>query len=121
MSILGVHHIQLIAPPGSEPDARVFYVGLLGLEEIPKPRELRERGGVWFRTPTADIHIGVRSDDTPPGSYRHVAFRVKNITAIRHRLEQAKAKIEEAPAVEGWMRFFVYDPFGNKLELLEIQ
>ena len=30
-------HVQLAAPPGCEAEARAFYGGLLGLEEIEKP------------------------------------------------------------------------------------
>jgi catechol 2,3-dioxygenase-like lactoylglutathione lyase family enzyme len=120
MLITGVHHIQMIAPPGSEPDARAFYIGLLGLEEIPKPKSLQERGGVWFRTGGCDIHISVRENDTPPGTNRHVAFRVKNAEAMRQKLHKAGVKMDDATEVPGWKRFFAYDPFGNKLEFLEI-
>jgi catechol 2,3-dioxygenase-like lactoylglutathione lyase family enzyme len=59
-------HVQLAAPAGCEEQARAFYGGLLGLEEVRKPAPLRTRGGVWFavnaeqqlhkRTPAARIH-----------------------------------------------------------------
>lgn len=120
MEILGVHHIQMTAPKGCEPDARAFYVGLLGLEEIAKPKTLQDRGGVWFRTPSGDIHIAARESDTPPSQHRHVALRVKSADTLRRKLQQANIKIEEAPEVSGWRRFFAYDPFGNKIEILEI-
>jgi hypothetical protein len=35
--IRGVDHVQLAAPPGSETEARRFFGGLLGLDELPKP------------------------------------------------------------------------------------
>lgn len=120
MFITGVHHIQLTAPPGCEPDARAFYIGLLGLDEIPKPRSLQDRGGVWFRTGNCDLHISPRENDTPPGTNRHIALRVKNAEALRRKLQEAGARIDPAPEVPGWKRFFGYDPFGNKLEFLEI-
>lgn len=119
--ILGVHHLQLTAPANCEPAARAFYGGLLGLEELPKPEELKGRGGVWFHTPNADIHIGVRPDDTPPGVHRHFALQVRQLAPLLARLQAAAVRMEEPPKVEGWERIFVYDPFGNKIELLEIR
>ena len=38
--ILGLDHVQLAAPPGSEAEARRFFTGLLGLEELEKPAAL---------------------------------------------------------------------------------
>ena len=40
-------HVQIAAPPGSEDEARAFYGGLLGLDELPKPEPMRASGGVW--------------------------------------------------------------------------
>ncbi|NJL92641.1 MAG: glyoxalase [Anaerolineae bacterium] len=120
MKVLGAHHVQLSAPPGCEPDARAFYVGVLGLEEIAKPRELRHQGGIWLRTPQLDIHISPRVDDTLPGPHRHLALRVVDIEAWRIKLQIAGVRIEAAEDVAGWARFFCFDPFSNKLELLEV-
>lgn len=120
MAILGIHHLQITAPKDCESAARAFYGDLLGLEELPKPEDLRGRGGVWFHTSTADIHVGVKPDDTPPGAYRHFALRVTDATALRQKMVEVGVRLEEAPEVEGWVRFFAYDPFGNKVELLEI-
>ena len=32
----GIDHVQLAIPVGGEVEARAFYVGLLGLREVPK-------------------------------------------------------------------------------------
>lgn len=45
--IVGINHVQVEAPPGCESAARAFYGGVLGLEEIEKPENLRSRGGTW--------------------------------------------------------------------------
>ena len=39
-TFIGIHHVQLAAPPGSEDEARRFYGDLLGLLELDKPDEL---------------------------------------------------------------------------------
>ncbi|MHB8631625.1 MAG: hypothetical protein ACYC9W_06830 [Candidatus Limnocylindria bacterium] len=41
-SILGLHRVQAFCPPGAEARVRAFYVGQLGLREIPKPASLRQ-------------------------------------------------------------------------------
>ena len=48
VSIIGLDHVQVAAPPGCEADARRFYGGVLGLAEVAKPEALAARGGVWF-------------------------------------------------------------------------
>ena len=47
--ILGIHHVQITVPEGREDDARVFYCGVLGLQEAPKPEALAGRGGFWLQ------------------------------------------------------------------------
>ncbi len=55
-----IDHVQLAGPAGSEDVARRFYVDLLGMQEIPKPPLLAQRGGVWFASGDVQIHIGLR-------------------------------------------------------------
>src|SRR4051812_50082480 len=67
MPIVGIDHVQVAAPPGCESDARRFYGGLLGLEELEKPAPLAGRGGVWFALGDAgqQLHVGVEQDFAP--------------------------------------------------------
>lgn len=51
-------HMNVPMPPGGEQAARAFYGALLGLAEIPKPEELKARGGCWFECAGLDIHLG---------------------------------------------------------------
>jgi len=116
--ILGVDHVQLAAPPGSEQQARRFFSGILGMEELPKPPALRGRGGVWFRCGSHQLHIGIEKDFTP-ATKAHPAFAVKDLAALRHRLHAASIEIVEDEALLEAERFYVTDPFGNRLEFLE--
>ena len=52
-------HVQLAMPAGEEERARAFYVGVLGMTELPKPAELRGRGGAWFASGAVQLHLGV--------------------------------------------------------------
>ena len=56
MAVIGLHHVQIACPAGSEDQLRGFYGGVLGLPEIPKPPALAVRGGVWFQAGPALPH-----------------------------------------------------------------
>ena len=56
MTVFGIAHVQVGITAGGEDAARDFYGGLLGLRELPKPEELRDRGGVWFQCGMQEIH-----------------------------------------------------------------
>ena len=42
-------HVQLCIPVGKENEARKFYTDIIGLVEIPKPKELIKNGGLWYQ------------------------------------------------------------------------
>ncbi|CAM3981902.1 VOC family protein [Alicyclobacillus pomorum] len=116
----GIDHVQLAAPEGCETEARRFFGELLGWTEIPKPENLRMRGGVWFQCGIHQVHIGVQKDFVP-ATKAHPAFRVQNIDALREHLLQNGVQVmeDDARADEGVKRFYVRDPFGNRLEFME--
>ncbi|MCK2213236.1 glyoxalase [Actinomadura sp. ATCC 31491] len=114
MTILAVHHVQLAAPPGSEPALRAFYAGLLGLREVPKPPELAARGGVWFRGEGVEVHLGIERDFRPARK-AHPAFLVDDLDACVARLPDAVPD----HLFPGYRRVYVHDPAGNRIELLQ--
>jgi catechol 2,3-dioxygenase-like lactoylglutathione lyase family enzyme len=117
--ITGIHHIQLAMPPGEEEAGRTFYGELLGLPEVPKPSELAPRGGIWFREGTVEVHLGVEQQGFRPATKAHPAFVVRGLAELRERLHAAGYRIDEDVQLEGYRRFHVRDPFGNRLELVE--
>ena len=118
-AITGIHHIQLAMPPDEEEAGRTFYGDLLGLPEVPKPSELAPRGGLWFRSGSLEVHLGVEREDFTPARKAHPAFIVTGLDTLRERLEIAGYRIDEDVQLEGYRRFHVRDPFGNRLELVE--
>ncbi|WP_433749959.1 glyoxalase [Falsibacillus pallidus] len=118
-SFSGIDHIQIAGPKGCEEDARLFYEGLLGMDEIPKPENLRARGGCWFQCGYQEIHIGVQ-EDFLPAKKAHPGILVKGLLELRKRLEDEGVVIKEDAPIEGRIRFSVNDPFGNKIEFLEM-
>ena len=110
-------HVQLCVPRGAEAAAREFYGGLLGLKELEKPEPLRASGGLWFEIADVQLHIGV--EDAAAKSKRHPAFEVEGAEAIRKFLEANGVRTRDEKGIEGVNRFSLFDPFDNRIELLE--
>ncbi len=117
--ILAIDHVQIAAPRGCELAARQFYGFVLGLDEIEKPVALRARGGCWFRCGSQQLHVGVERD-FQPARKAHPAFRVTNLDALRERLRSHQVKVVDDDGLPGVRRFYAEDPWGNRLEFLEI-
>ncbi|MCH1626427.1 VOC family protein [Ferdinandcohnia quinoae] len=113
-----IDHIQLAAPKGSEEAARGFYKDILGFNEIEKPAELKKRGGVWFGFGNVHIHIGIE-EPFIPAKKAHPAFKVENIEGLKSHLRANGIEITEDHNLPGTNRFYVDDPFGNRIEVLE--
>ena len=113
-----IDHIQIAAPVGSEEQARDFFQGILALDEIEKPEELKKNGGVWFSNGHVDIHIGVE-ETFVPAKKAHPAFEVNQIDRFAAYLQEKGIKIEVDYKLPGAKRFYLHDPFGNRLEFLE--
>lgn len=118
--VLGIDHIQIAAPAGCEDTARQFYGELLGMEEIPKPENLRGSGGCWFLCGSQEVHIGIQNDFVS-AKKAHPGFTVQRLEPLRARLIEAECIISEDPPIPGRSRFFTHDPFGNRIEFLEFE
>lgn len=113
-----IDHIQLAAPKGSEEIARKFFVDILGFDEVEKPVQLKKRGGVWFAFGHYQIHIGIE-EPFHPAKKAHPGFEVENIEALAEHLTKNGINILRDDNLPGAKRFYVSDPFGNRLEILE--
>jgi catechol 2,3-dioxygenase-like lactoylglutathione lyase family enzyme len=119
MTIRAIHHVQLAMPAGEEAAARTFYAGVLELAEVEKPAALASRGGAWFEAGSVRVHLGVEADFRPARK-AHPALLVDDLEATLIACRAAMAEVvETAVQLEGFRRAYVYDPFGNRLELLE--
>lgn len=117
-AILALDHVQLAMPPGQEAVARAFYVGVLGMVEEPKPPNLAVRGGIWVRGGAARIHLGVEPDFRPARK-AHPALLVRGLAAIAAACTAAGyAPVADEP-LAGYDRLYLFDPFGNRIELME--
>ena len=112
-----IDHIQLAAPLGTEDEARKFYE-MLGFEEVEKPPLLRGNGGVWFQTGSINLHIGIE-ESFIPSAKAHPAFQVLNIDGLIDMLNSRGVTVNPDEKLPGARRFYISDPFGNRLEFLE--
>lgn len=116
--ITGIHHVQLAMPAGREDEARAFYEGLLGIPERPKPAPLAARGGCWFEAGALRIHLGVEHPFVPARK-AHPALLVTDLDALLSRLAAAGLSARPDAPVDGLVRAFIDDPFGNRIELVQ--
>ncbi len=116
MPVTGIDHVQLAAPPGCEAEARAFYAGLLGLQEVAKPPALAARGGCWFRAGAQELHVGVE-EPFAPARKAHPGLVADDLDRLAERLTGAGIAVAWDDTIPSVRRFHVADPFGNRLEL----
>ena len=111
--ISGLDHVGITIPVGGEDAAREFYSGTLGLNETPKPATISARGGLWYLLPDGRMLHLLADANFAPAPRAHPAF-VANLDALAAKTEP-QWDTELAPR----KRFYLSDPFGNRLEFLE--
>lgn len=117
--MLSIDHVQIAIPVGEEEKARTFYISLLGFTEIPKPPELAKRGGAWFQSGNVQLHLGVESDFRPARK-AHPAFIVDELDSLIAKVQEAGYETDTSqPSLDGYKRAHIFDPFGNRIELME--
>ena len=117
-----LHHASVPVPPDAAAEARRFYGGALGLEEIPVPSPIRNVALVWFRAGDGgdEVHCFPEERLGPNSPAQHLCLQVDDLAAYRDRLAEHGVAIEEAQAIRNRPRCFVRDPFGNLIELTQI-
>lgn len=119
MKVIAIDHVQLAMPVGEEEKARAFFIHILGFREIPKPAELAKRGGAWFESGQVQLHLGVEKDFRPARK-AHPAFIVDELEPLIAAAQNAGYETDtDQPPLDGYKRAHVFDPFGNRIELME--
>lgn len=123
----GIMHINLTIAPGEEAfaEARRFYIDLLGLQELPRPA-VTDSGtpGYWLACGNGqEIHISAENEAEKlnSASRRHPAFQVSDLEALRQELEAAAVPLQYPKHTpDGVKRFFARDPWGNRIEFVQV-
>ncbi|TDL38279.1 glyoxalase [Macrococcoides bohemicum] len=117
----GLDHVQVAGPKGKDTIAIEFYEGVLGFKHIEKPDTLKSRGGAWFEIGrNQQLHYGVE-DDFRAANKAHPAFIVKDLETLIALLEKKGYDFNIDDLLPHAKRIFLNDPFGNRLEFMELK
>lgn len=124
MRIKRLQHVSIGIEAGREDEARRFYGEALGLKEKPRPMGLKDRALIWYDIgeDEHEIHL-IRTDPAVFGAPRagdHLCIEVDDIAAMREHLRMKDVPITETNVIDHRPRFFVADPFGNSIELVQV-
>lgn len=111
-------HIMLCIPPGAEQRARDFYGRVLGLPELSDLGYPLPNGAIWFQM--GDIQLHIRAEAVHDLSQRHPAFEVADLETARAVLEAHGITVKNESKIPDRNRFSFRDPFGNRIELIEM-
>lgn len=78
--ITELHHVQITIPTGTEAQGRVFYCGVFGLSEVPKPEAFKQRGRFWIRVEDSEIHVRTEDDVNRGQTKGHLAYVVHDLS-----------------------------------------
>jgi catechol 2,3-dioxygenase-like lactoylglutathione lyase family enzyme len=112
-----VQHVSVARPRGEQEAAaaRRFYGEALGLQEVVPPSSLTDLDLIWYQLGDDELHIFTTDD--PPGDHgQHFCIQVDDVDALRDQLSRAGVAIVEDTAIHNRPRFFIHDPFGNRIE-----
>lgn len=118
MAGLNVTHIDHVSVLITDIErSRQFYRDVLGLKEIAKPRTF-DFVALWFDLGNQQLHLLLK-DRPDTRSPRHFALRVKDVPAARAYFRERDIPLDETTVIPGADRFFVHDPDGNRIEIIQ--
>jgi catechol 2,3-dioxygenase-like lactoylglutathione lyase family enzyme len=121
MPILSLDHVQVAIPAGGEEAARSFYIGILGFTEQEKPAAMAGRQSIWLIAGPVNLHLGIEADSDFHAARRaHPALTVDNLDEIVAACQLVGLPTRADTPVANFRRTHVFDPFGNRIELMEI-
>ena len=117
--VTSLHHVNVTVPPELEAATKHFYGEVVGLKQVPKPLTARQ-SGAWYQIGENQLHLSVENEERGPLSSRHVCFHVSDLAEAEKKFRDAGVEIigDPRPAA-GTLRFYVRDPGGNQLEIVQ--
>ena len=124
MGIRRLQHISIEIEAGREDEARHFYSDALGLKEKRRPMGLKDRPLIWYDVGDGEDEIHLirmeRDAFTGPRREDHLCIEVDDVEAMRSQFAAQGVPVQETSVIDNRPRFFVTDPFGNRIELVQI-
>jgi catechol 2,3-dioxygenase-like lactoylglutathione lyase family enzyme len=117
--VTAFHHVNVTVPSELEDAAKQFYGSVLGLKQVPKPAASRQ-SGAWYQIGSTQLHLSIEDGADSANSSRHVCFSVSDLVEMEKKFRNAGVEIIPDPRpVPGTSRFYVRDPGGNQLEIVQ--
>jgi catechol 2,3-dioxygenase-like lactoylglutathione lyase family enzyme len=123
VKIVRVQHVSIPIPAGGADDARAFYGGVLGLVEKRPPASLDASQLTWFDVgdDEHEIHCFVDPDFRNRSTAAHFCLEVDDLESMRRQITERGMAFDHEPAeIHNRPRSFIRDPFGNLIELTQI-
>jgi catechol 2,3-dioxygenase-like lactoylglutathione lyase family enzyme len=114
LQVTHIDHVSVLITDVAR--SRAFYRDLLGLKEMAKPKTF-DFIALWFDLGGQQLHL-LRKENPDAKSARHFALSVADVPAARSYFRECGISIEETTKIPGADRFFVYDPDGNRIEII---
>lgn len=122
-----IDHVTLIVKDLDR--SREFYVGLLGMDEVPRPKFSFD--GAWFQAGETQIHLILEHEESSPAGLpepderasatrtHHFAFEVEDAYAAAEELKTHDVRLHADPKLrpDGYVQTFCIDPDGHTVEL----
>lgn len=115
LEVIGIDHVSVVITDVAR--SRRFYTEVLGLKEIPRPHTF-DFVVIWYDLGNQYLHLLLkeRPDTLSP---RHFALHVANAVTARTYFESQHVPTMETTPIPGADRFFISDPDGNRIEILQ--
>jgi catechol 2,3-dioxygenase-like lactoylglutathione lyase family enzyme len=111
---LGIHHCEILVTDMTA--ALEFYQNKLGLHLLHNPSPFAD--SKWLKLGNQELHL-TPYHESDANEERHFAIQVSNIESIAQNLKDKGIDIIKAGPIPGLKRFFIFDPFGNRIEFIE--
>ncbi len=114
-----LQHVTIAIPPDGSDRARAFYGGVLGLQEKPVLPKLDPASFIWYGAGgDNELHLQLAAEAPPDKP--HFCLAVDDLDELRTRLEGLGVETVDPTPLLGRPRFMCRDPFGNRIELTQI-
>jgi glyoxylase I family protein len=116
LAVTHIDHVSVIITDVAR--SRRFYNEVLGLREIPKPKTF-DFVALWYDLGGEHTLHLLLKDKPDTLSPRHFCLRVTDAQAARRHFAEHGIPVQETTLIHGADRFFVADPDGNRVEVLQ--
>jgi glyoxylase I family protein len=115
LTVQRLDHVSIIVTDVKR--ALDFYVGVLGLVEIPRPKSF-DFAGAWLQVGPEVIHL-LGQDAPDARGRRHFCLWVNDVHAAADYLMEKGLRVtwDRKYKIDGIDRFFTDDPDGNRIEI----